>query len=222
MLLSSKCLCDQNIDSCTSLNCRSCRVSFRVIQQLESSENWLDCPAHVWSAFQQDRRPSISWIKLRDALQNVPFVCNYYELLSIDLRACLFFVVKKKKKKKKTDLKMGCSKKTCQECEVSSIFAPNQLLPNVLHHVRGKRGESAVIIPDCFSILSLICGASLMAECCLNRTWSTHWAFVLSAICPTGAKQVDRNVVIYPSRLCKIKNTLYTYLSLCLLRKLSS
>lgn len=46
-----------------------------------------------------------------------------------------------------TDLKMDCAKKMGKECEVS-ISAPNQLLPNMLHHVRGKQGESVVIILD--------------------------------------------------------------------------
>jgi len=39
-------------------------------------------------------------------------------------------------------------------------FAPNQLLPNMLHHVRGKDSESAAVVLHRFSLLVLACGAS--------------------------------------------------------------
>lgn len=55
----------------------------------------------------------------------------------------------------------------CREHKVSST---PQLLSYMLHHVSGKQGEHVVVILDCFSILSFVCGASFMAGYCLNKT----------------------------------------------------
>ena len=139
------------------------------------------------------------------ALQNDTLMCNWYELLNPRLFFFFFFFTWSKKKKTNTFLKRSCSKRTRQECKVSSIFALNQPLPNMLHHVRGRSREraSAAVILDCLSIVSRACGASFGGECCLNKTWSNHYAFLTKCNLPQRAKRVDRNVVISSSLLCK-------------------
>lgn len=96
---------------------------------------------------------------------------QFHSLLLLDPWACLFllffFLLSKKS--------FFFFKDGLLNDDVPGMWGQQHFCPKPVtsqHAVSCERNTVNVL--DCFSILSLICGASLMVECCLNKTWSIH------------------------------------------------
>lgn len=111
--------------------------------------------------------------------------------------SCLFVWVVKKR----SNFKDGLLKEDVPGMKCQQHFFPNQLLPNMLHHVRGKRGEccrhARLLFYSMLYLWSQFHGKMLPEQDVM------YWLSI-STKCnlPQRALWVDRNVLIYSSLLC--------------------